>query len=154
MASLFKKFVKGILYFLVLPVVLVVLSIYAVFGLFQFCIVGIKALFLFFSGRNIFGDFPEDIEARKKLYGDPEEDAANNVEVVNTPEDPYITSPFEEQNNLDQLNQQSLPPLPNEEVEEIENIEPVSFIEEQAPLDDDTPFEAVDENKEDKGGEL
>ena len=150
MAALFRKFLKGILYFLVLPVVLVVLALYSIVGLVQFCIVGCKALFLFFSGRNIFGDFPEDIEARKILYGDPDA-PAENVEVVDTPEEPYVTSPFDSENNsIDALNEQSLPPLPNnEEVEQIDNVEPASFIEEQ-----DVPFEPVDTTDEDKGGEL
>lgn len=65
MGNFFKSFGKGVLYLLVLPFLLVILAIYAVVGLFVFIFEGIKAIFLFFSGRSLFDDLPEDKKAKE-----------------------------------------------------------------------------------------
>ena len=65
MGNFFKSFGKGVLYLLVLPFLLVILAIYAVIGLFVFLFEGIKAIFLFFSGRSLFDDLPEDKKAKE-----------------------------------------------------------------------------------------
>ena len=65
MGSLFKSFGKGILYLLVLPFLLIILAIYAVVGLVVFIILGIKGLVLFFTGRSLFDDLPEDKKAKE-----------------------------------------------------------------------------------------
>lgn len=67
MANFFKNFGKGILYLLVLPFLLVGLAIFAVVGLFVFIILGIKSIILFFTGRSLFDDFPEDKKAKQIL---------------------------------------------------------------------------------------
>ena len=68
MASLLKSFGKGCLYILVLPVLLVILAVYAVLGVLMFIYVGIKGTFLFFTGRS-FSELPEDVKARAILEG-------------------------------------------------------------------------------------
>ena len=67
MLNLFKNFGKGILYVLVLPFLLVGLAIYAVVALFIFIFLAIKGLVLFFTGRSLYEDLPEDKEAKKRI---------------------------------------------------------------------------------------
>ena len=65
MGNFFKSFGKGVLYLLVLPFLLVILAVYAVVGVFVFIFEGIKAIVLFFSGRSLFDDLPEDKKAKE-----------------------------------------------------------------------------------------
>ena len=67
MISFFKNFGKGVLYVLVLPFLLVGMAIYGVVALFIFIYLAIKGLVLFFTGRSLYEDLPEDIEAKKRL---------------------------------------------------------------------------------------
>jgi len=67
MVSFFKNFGKGVLYVLVLPFLLVGLALYAVVAFFVFIFLSIKGLVLFFTGRSLYEDLPEDIEAKKRL---------------------------------------------------------------------------------------
>ena len=64
MVNFFKSFGKGILYVLVLPVLLVILALYAAFALIGFIYLTIKGLILFFTGRSLFDDLPEDKKAK------------------------------------------------------------------------------------------
>lgn len=77
MAAFFKNFGKGILYVLILPLLLVCLAVYLVVSLFMFLILGIKGLILFFSGRSLYDDLPEDIEAKRRIN---EAITNNNIE--------------------------------------------------------------------------
>ena len=95
--EILKKCGRGILYIFTLPVLLVVLSVYAVIGVVQFFVVGIKSIIYYFTGRNLFGEFPEDIKAREILEG---KDVTNiNIAqeppkpIVENKEQPYITAP-------------------------------------------------------------
>ena len=72
MAGLLKSFGKGCLYILVLPVLLVILAVYAVLGVLMFIYVGIKGTYLFFTGRS-FSELPEDVKARAILEGRDDE---------------------------------------------------------------------------------
>ncbi len=74
MVNFFKNFAKGILYVLVLPFLLVILALYFGVSIIIFCYLGIKGIILFLTGRNLFGDFIEDIEAKRILNGE-----VNNV---------------------------------------------------------------------------
>ena len=65
MAGFFKGLAKGLLYFLFFPFGLIAIALYAVFGLFVFIFQFIKMIVLFFSGRNLQSDLPEDIEVKK-----------------------------------------------------------------------------------------
>ena len=67
MINFFKNFGKGILYIFVLPFLAVALAGYAVVALFIFIYLAIKGLVLFFTGRSLYEDLPEDIEAKKRL---------------------------------------------------------------------------------------
>ena len=79
MINFFKNFAKGVLYVLVLPALLVVLVLYAVGALFVFIYIAIKGLILFFTGRSLYEDLPEDKEAKRRLGILPPEPATEPV---------------------------------------------------------------------------
>ena len=68
MINFLKSFAKGILYLLVLPAIIVALAIYAVVALVMFIYLAIKGIVLFFTGRSLYDDLPEDIEARDVIF--------------------------------------------------------------------------------------
>lgn len=67
MSSLLKGFGKGILYLFTLPVLLIVLSFYSVIGLASFIFMFVKSVILFFTGRSLHDDLPEDKKAKEIL---------------------------------------------------------------------------------------
>lgn len=67
MLNIFKNFGKGILYVLVLPFLLIGLAVYGVVALFVFIYLAIKGLVLFFTGRSLYEDLPEDKEAKRRI---------------------------------------------------------------------------------------
>ena len=83
MINFLKNFGKGILYILVLPFLLVALAIYAVVALFVFVFIAIKGLILFFTGRSLYDDFPEDIEAKKRLGIIPQDKEHTDINIGN-----------------------------------------------------------------------
>lgn len=95
LTDILKKCGRGLLYIITLPLLLVVLAFYAIIGVVEFFYVGIKSIWYFFTGRNLFGEFPEDAKAREILEGK----TITNINIVNdpTPETttppPYITTP-------------------------------------------------------------
>ena len=87
LTDILKKCLRGIIYILTLPILLIILAFYAIVGVIQFFFVGIKSIFYFFTGRNLFGEFPEDARAREILEG------TGNTVINDTSinESPYIT---------------------------------------------------------------
>lgn len=75
MSNLFKAIGRGLLYFLLFPVIILGIVLYGVFGIFVFLFQFIKMIILFFTGRNLTSDLKEDIEAKTILNKDkkPEE---------------------------------------------------------------------------------
>ena len=67
MTEFFKKLGQGLLYTLVLPVLIVVLAGYSVYGIIIFLIMLVKSIVLFFKGKSLNTDLPEDIEAKRRL---------------------------------------------------------------------------------------
>lgn len=81
MANFFKKFGQGILYVITFPIYIIILAIFAVYGLFLLIIQFFKMIFNFFTGRSIHGELPEDVEARKILHkNDHVEEATSSQE--------------------------------------------------------------------------
>lgn len=132
MTWLLKKFLKGLLYLVALPLLLVALCIYAVVGLVVFIIIGVKASILFFTGRNIFGRLPEDIKAEEIIKArttaqetNPQQDLSNQIissftTNVYTPSDnsnkddmpnfhPSLNPPRDESNNIGAPNDLEVP---------------------------------------------
>lgn len=93
MINFLKNFGKGILYVLVLPILLVGLALYAVVALFVFIYLAIKGLVLFFSGRSLYEDLPEDKEAKRRLA------AVNKPAEEPVAEGPVITSSIVDNSN-------------------------------------------------------
>lgn len=60
MVELLKNFGKGILYVIGFPFFLVVLAIFAAFGLIAFVFQMLKSILFFFTGQKFFPDLPED----------------------------------------------------------------------------------------------
>lgn len=67
MASFFKSFGKGILYLFVLPFLIVILAFYGIYGLGAFIVLFFKSVYLFFTGRSLHDDLPEDKKAKEIL---------------------------------------------------------------------------------------
>lgn len=67
MLEFLKRCGLGVLYVIAAPFALALLALFAVFGLLTFCFMLVKSLILFFSGRSVFDDLPEDIEAKRRL---------------------------------------------------------------------------------------
>ncbi|MDY0178170.1 MAG: hypothetical protein RBR85_02920 [Bacilli bacterium] len=67
MAKFFKTFANGILYIIMLPFLVAILALSAVVSLVAFIFIGLKAIILFFKGENMFGELPEDVEAKTRL---------------------------------------------------------------------------------------
>ena len=65
--NIFKNIGKGIGYFFLFPGLLIAIAIYAVFGLIVFIYQFFKLIFLFFTGRTLFSDLPEDIKVKAIL---------------------------------------------------------------------------------------
>ena len=90
LTDILKKCGRGILYIITLPILLLVLAIYAVIGVVQFFFVGIKSIWYFFTGRNLFGEFPEDVKAREILEGKN----ITNIDIVQQPVEPVAPQPY------------------------------------------------------------
>ena len=94
MGNFFKNIGKGIGYFFMFPGLLVAIALYAVFGLVVFIFQFFKLIFLFFTGRNLFSDLPEDIELKaiqNKISEDEEEkDEEENKQLSLYPSDSIV----------------------------------------------------------------
>ena len=126
MINFLKNFGKGILYILVLPFLLVALAIYAVVALFVFIFISIKGLILFFTGRSLYDDFPEDIEAKKRLGIIPEDKEHTDINIGAQPitgspnygtEQPRTADPFYVPEYLKQTDVESEDDIPTFEEE-------------------------------------
>ena len=93
MASVLKTIGKGALYFLALPLGLVAIAGYAVFGIFVFFFQFARLIILFFTGRNLRSDLPEDIKAREIIEANkpkPEEEKDESLSLY--PSDSIVYS--------------------------------------------------------------
>lgn len=135
MGSFFKSFGKGVLYILTLPVVLVVLVFYAAIGLVTFLFLMIKSVVLFFKGKTIFSELPEDIKAREILNPTPKDE----VDVIE-PEENVLPSAFTQ--TYFQGPTTSYPTVEEQEVDEIDLKEDIPELE--------TPQEIVQEQIEEE----
>ena len=140
MLNLFKNFGKGILYVLVLPFLLVGLALYAVVAIFVFLFLAIKGLILFFTGRSLYEDLPEDKEAKKRI-------AQANGATLEEPQETFqeeqqeniLEDPQESQNEKEDIDNDPfyIPQYMKEEVQ-VEEQEPAQ---EEPVLNEETPVE-------------
>ena len=140
MIKFFKKIGKGIGYIFLVPFYLVVLTIFAVVGLFILLYLIVKGIFLFFTGRSLRDELPEDRTAQEIL---------ERAKGTATPTATTETVQTIETSHEEEIQQQE--EYPTEEIEEI------AFEHEQEPVEEDveeieaeeTPvIEPVEEEKE------
>ena len=140
MASIFKNIGKGVGYFFAFPFLLVAIAVYAVFGLIVFFVQFVKLIILFFTGRTLFSDLPEDIELRAKMTKDePQEEQKEeeeNKQLSLYPSDSVVygsnyssplfsekkEEPEKEQESIDKVEEEPSPEIEEEDNEEGGNI--------------------------------
>lgn len=93
MDKVFKGIGKGIGYFFAFPGLLIAIAFYSVFGLVVFVFQFFKLIILFFTGRNLFSDLPEDIELKAKLTKDEPKVEEEKVEEPKKEENPLSLYP-------------------------------------------------------------
>jgi hypothetical protein len=112
MESLFKSVGKGLLYLLVLPFFLLVISGYAIAGLIVFIYLFFKSIVLFFMGRSLDIELPEDKKAKQiiqkaipastnpviKQDGAPQSETLDNI--VLTTSKTFV--PYDEPSNVEE----------------------------------------------------
>ena len=67
MIEFLKRLGLGILYVVLSPFFLLILALFTIYGLGLFLFMAVKACILFFTGRSVFDDMPEDTEAKRRL---------------------------------------------------------------------------------------
>ena len=67
MVNFLKVFLRGLLCTVLLPIILAVWVLYAVYCLFAFLVMFVKGIIVFFAGGSAAGELPEDIEAKRIL---------------------------------------------------------------------------------------
>ena len=65
MLGLFKRIGKVLLYIVEVPVFIIALAVFAVIGLIGIVILFLKSIILFFTGRSLYDDLPEDKKAKE-----------------------------------------------------------------------------------------
>lgn len=67
MSKLITRIALGVLYVVISPIIAIVFVLFLTYGLLIFALYLLKLVFLFFSGKTLFSEFPEDVLARKNL---------------------------------------------------------------------------------------
>ncbi len=67
MIQFFKIILSGLLYIVISPLIAAIVGLFLAYGLLVFVLLFLKSILLFFTGRTIFSDYPEDIQAKKVL---------------------------------------------------------------------------------------
>ena len=153
MVNFFKSFGRGILYVLVLPILLVVLAIYAVVSFCIFLFMCVKWLVLFFTGRSLFDDLPEDKQAKAILNANAPKtdnittdanDYPSNEELAFRPE-PMVKeedydNPSEDDRDHFYVPEYLKPHVDEKEIEEVEE-EPLEEENLQEEIEEEEKFE-------------
>ena len=149
MVNLLKSFGKGILYVIGLPFFLLALLLYGIYGIFLFLFMLLKGIILFFTGRSLFEDLPEDRKAKEILHPTPKVEEKPQISEQPTPtkveekapqkEPEIIPTPFIEKEpepiNIPEDNDLDIEPEP-ESVEEDQNV----FDDEETKVQEDDEF--------------
>ncbi len=89
--AILKNVGKGILYIIALPFFLIVLALTAVMGLFLLIFMFFKSIILFFTGRSLDDDLPEDIQVKELRNG---RNVPPTTEPVQDSQDELIVQPY------------------------------------------------------------
>lgn len=120
-ASFFKSIGRGIIYFFTVPVFLIALVIYAIICFFGFLFLMIKSIILFFKGKPLDYDLPEDIEAKKRLEMQTSPIYSNTMNNSQAQAVPIQGQP---QININPYNQNNYQPQQNNNISPLQHIEP------------------------------
>ena len=97
MLGLFKKIGKILLYIIEVPIFIVALALFAVVGLIGIIILFIKSIVLFFTGRSLYDDLPEDKKAKEIIQkSSPTYVASSQAPVNNTQVAPNPTPIYQQ----------------------------------------------------------
>lgn len=110
MISFLKGILKGLFYVIFFPLGLIAISLYAIFGIFVFIYRLIKLTILFFTGRNLKNELPEDEEVRKILEKNSGNEEKHDEPVLNLypsdqeiyKTDEYVSPTFDEKKDEQQ----------------------------------------------------
>ena len=92
MGNFFKNLGKGIGYFFAFPGLIIAIALYAVVGIFVFIFQFFKLIFLFFTGRTLSSDLPEDIELKNLQNKPVEEEKEQDNQLSLYPSDSIVYS--------------------------------------------------------------
>lgn len=152
MIGFFKKVGKGLGYIFFVPLYLALICLVGVFGIILLFFLFIKALFLFFSGRSMHDDLPEDVKAKEVL----QRSNPNYVETTSVKEDkiPFSSLFVKEEKNDEPIKEQTIEEVAFhdelvKEVQQDETINPSPF--EQVKMSepsDETTDETIEKEEE------
>lgn len=89
MLGFLKIFAQGVLYVVLLPFILLILALYAIYCVFVFIYISIRSVIVFFMGGTPLGDLPEDVEAKRILM---EREAAKQENTTQSLADAIVQS--------------------------------------------------------------
>ena len=92
MVSVFKNIGKGCLYVIALPLGVLAIAGYAVFGVFVFFFQFVRLIYLFFTGRNLRSDLPEDVKAREIIEANKPKEEEKDESLSLYPSDSIVYS--------------------------------------------------------------
>ena len=92
MASVFKNIGKGALYVIALPLGIIAIAGYAIFGVFVFFFQFVRLIYLFFTGRNLRSDLPEDVKAREIIEANKPKEEEKDESLSLYPSDSIVYS--------------------------------------------------------------
>ncbi|MDY0100366.1 MAG: hypothetical protein WCZ47_04485 [Bacilli bacterium] len=119
MLKFFKFFGQGLLYTLLLPFLLAFLALFAVYSVLIMVFYFFKMIILFFAGRNIFKDFPEDIEAKEIIEQVRSTKAEKEEKATQQPPPPTYVFPFPSPYGF--YPNPNQPPIDQKEIKEVES---------------------------------
>jgi len=125
MLGFIKVFAQGVLYVVLLPLILAILALYAVYCTITFIYMAIKSIIIFFSGGTPMGDLPEDVEA-KRILMEKEFKLEKQQEVNQNLTNALMQNQIQMAQLLQQqqINNQPQPVTPQEPEEEVEPYAP------------------------------
>lgn len=92
MVSVFKNIGKGALYVIALPLGIIAIAGYAIFGVFVFFFQFVRLIYLFFTGRNLRSDLPEDVKAREIIEANKPKEEEKDESLSLYPSDSIVYS--------------------------------------------------------------
>lgn len=101
MSNVFKSIGRGVLYFFLLPLILLATAIYAVYGIGVFLFELVRVIYLFFTGRTLNSDLPEDIQVKSLVNVQKEEEPKQDLSYVVY--NGSYSSPIEEEPKEDEI---------------------------------------------------